>query len=233
MLSTNGSSATGSAPIGGGSTNGVGGNSTIDIISNGARRKSYLSPGLTAGIAVVVVAIIGILITTYFLCNQRNAQKQPRGHLESFGNSYPNNRSAVVQNKNFMAGQKNVPVLDLDADGYVIDETYGNCTNNRRNTVTACEGGIIYAIPVDEGGDNAGGYAVPISDYAKAGPGASSDDGYANPISDYAPGKAQVQLDTEGYVVDESLAGGSIDGAAGIAGTMQQATPTTGGSTEI
>lgn len=126
-----------------------------------------------------------------------------------------------------------MPVLDLDADGYVIDETYGNCTNNRRNTVTASEGGIIYAIPVDEGGDNAGGYAVPISDYAKAGPGASSDDGYANPISDYAPGKAQVQLDTEGYVVDESLAGGSIDGAAGIACTMQQATPTTGGSTEI
>ena len=232
-MSTNGSSATRSAPIGGSSTNGVGGNSTIDIISNGSRRKSYLSPGLTAGIAVVVVAIIGILITTYFLCNQRNAQKQPRGHLESFGNSYPNNRSAVVQNKIFMAGRKNVPVLDLDADGYVIDETYGNCTNNRRNTVTASEGGIVYAIPVDEGGDNAGGYAVPISDYAKAGPGASSDDGYANPISDYAPGKAQVQLDTEGYVVDESLAGGSIDGAAGIAGTMQQATPTTGGSTEI
>lgn len=63
----------------------------------------------------------------------------------------------------------------------------------RRNT--ASEDDITYAIPVDEGGDDGAGYAVPTSDYV-----ASGNDNAPN----YAIPTARLQLDMDGYVVDDT-----------------------------
>ena len=62
----------------------------------------------------------------------------------------------------------------------------------------ASEDGPAYAIPVDGGGDDGEGYAVPTCDYVSGGGGGNAAD-YAIPMA------AGLPLDLEGYVVDDTV----------------------------
>ena len=63
----------------------------------------------------------------------------------------------------------------------------------RRNPIIASADGITYAIPVDDGGDDIDGYAVPTNDYVASGSGNAPN---------YTIPTAGLPLDLDGYVVD-------------------------------
>lgn len=103
-------------------------------------------------------------------------------------------------------------------------------SSSRRDTVVTRQAGIIYAIPVDEGGDDPGGYAVPLDNYAiavnnqQSGGGGSSnhDHEYAIPQARLAP---LLPLDLDGYVIDDTSPESTGGGRGDAGGRQSEGTP--------
>lgn len=106
-------------------------------------------------------------------------------------------------------------------------------SSSRRDTVVTRQAGIIYAIPVDEGGDDPGGYAVPLDNYAiavnnqQSGGGSSSNHEYAIPQARTAP---LLPLDLDGYVIDDTSPESTGGGRGDVGGRQSEGTPAAYGS---
>ena len=184
---------------------------TQTTIINAQQPSSSSSTGTTTKVVVVLVALILLAVVVALCVYYCNDQKH---QIPAMAAAYaPNPAYAHGENGNDAA---NVAAGDfalymgpdaLQPDVYdklkqerlqqEQEQQQQQQQQQRRNTITASENDITYAIPFDEGGDDGAGYAVPISDYIASGGGSDAAPTYALPT-------ARLPLDMDGYVVDDT-----------------------------
>lgn len=120
-----------------------------------------------------------------------------------------------------------------DADPVPSVGNDSSSSSSRRDTVVTRQAGIIYAIPVDEGGDGPGGYAVPHDNYAiavnsqQSGGGSGSNHEFAIPQARTAP---LLPRDLDGYVIDDMSPESTGGGRGDVGGRQSEGPPAAYGS---